>query len=69
MEKSKLDIPILPKDPAKVVEYTQQHPGTYYLMTAKWGPWGNYESDPHFELLKTFGNDKKSQARIFKINP
>jgi hypothetical protein len=68
-DKFHLNIPILPKDPQKVVEYIQQHPGNYYLFTAKWGPWGRYEDDPHFELLKTFGNDKKTQGKIFKIQP
>lgn len=68
-EKFNLDIPILPRNPRRVLDYTRDHPGTYYLVTAKWGPWGRYESDPHFELLRTLGENKKTQAKIYKISP
>jgi hypothetical protein len=67
-EKFNLNIPILPRDPQKVVEYVEQHPGTYYLLVSKWGPWGNYGAEPHFELLQTFGENPKTQAKLFKIN-
>ena len=49
-----LNILILPKDTNKVVDYIQQNPGTYYLITSKWGPWGKYDDDSRFELLKTY---------------
>lgn len=68
-EKYDLKIPILPKDPFKVLDYVKEHPGNYYLVVAKWGPWGNYEQNPHFELLKVFGTDKKAQAKVFRIKP
>ncbi|MCE9625765.1 MAG: hypothetical protein K8R69_10015, partial [Deltaproteobacteria bacterium] len=67
MEKFKLNIPILPRDPEKVVEYGRAHPGDYYLVTAKWGPWGKYQDDPNFELLQTFGTTPKTQSRIFHV--
>src|SRR5262249_9410245 len=54
MERSKLNIPILPKDPEQVINYTQEHSGNYYLLVSKWGPWGNYAANPHFTLLETF---------------
>ncbi len=68
-EKYNLEIPILPKDPAKVVEYVQKNPGSYYLFVAKWGPWGQYEKNPHFELLKVFGKDPKTQGKMFRVHP
>lgn len=67
MDKFKLNIPILPRDPAKVLEYVQAQPGDYYLVTSKWGPWGRYQDNPHFQLIETFGKNNKTQARIFKI--
>jgi hypothetical protein len=66
-EKFNLNIPILPRDPQKVVQYVQGNPGTYYLMTSKWGPWGRYERDRHFTLLETFGKKPRTQSKIFKI--
>lgn len=66
-ERYNLDIPILPRDPAKVVEYAQQNPGTYYLVVSKWGPWGAYEKNPNFELLATFGKNPKTVGKVFKI--
>jgi hypothetical protein len=69
MDKFNLNIPILPRDPKKVLEYVQSHPGNYYLVTSKWGPWGKYEANPQFELLRTNGSNKKTQSKIFKIHP
>ncbi len=69
MDKFNLNIPILPRDPKKVLEYVQSHPGDYYLVTSKWGPWGKYEANPQFELLQTNGTNKKTQSKIFKIHP
>jgi len=68
-EKYDLKIPILPRNPRRVLAYVQKNPGTYYLLVSKWGPWGKYEKNPNFILMKTFGKDKKTQAKIFKINP
>ncbi|MBI2335607.1 MAG: hypothetical protein HYU97_02455 [Deltaproteobacteria bacterium] len=64
-----LDIRILPKDTNKVIEYIQKNPGTYYLITSKWGPWGKYDEDQRFELLKTHGTKKKDQSKIYRIDP
>jgi hypothetical protein len=66
-EKFNLNIPILPRDPQKVVEYARQNPGTYYLVVSKWGPWGAYEKNPHFKLLATFGKNPKTLGKVFKI--
>lgn len=68
MEKFKLNTPILPRNPDKVLEYVRNNPGEYYLITAKWGPWGRYRDNPHFELLESFGKNPKTQARIFKVH-
>ncbi len=68
-EKFNLKIPILPRDPKAVLEYIREHPGTYYLLVSKWGPWGKYESNPAFRLEKVFGAKSKSQAKIFSIDP
>ncbi len=67
-EKFNLKIPILPRDPKAVVEYVRKHPGKYYLLVSKWGPWGKYESHPNFRLEKVFGPKSKSQAKIFSID-
>jgi len=64
-----LNILILPKDTNKVVDYIQQNPGTYYLITSKWGPWGKYDDDSRFELLKTYGTKKNQQSKIYRIDP
>ncbi|HCU24698.1 MAG TPA: hypothetical protein DF383_06755 [Deltaproteobacteria bacterium] len=62
-----LEIPILPNDPQKVVEYIQKHPGTYYLLQSKWGPWADYEANPHFKLLESFPGAAREGAKIYKI--
>lgn len=69
MDKFNLNIPILPRDPAKVLDYVESHPGNYYLVTSKWGPWGKYDANPQFELLETYGSNKKSLSKIFKVHP
>ncbi len=66
-KKFNLDIPILPRNPEEVVKYVQENPGTYYLVVSKWGPWGKYEKDPHFKLLKTFGKNSKTLGKVFKV--
>ncbi|MDX1387192.1 MAG: hypothetical protein R3257_06345, partial [bacterium] len=68
MKKADLDIPILPRNPAKVIQYIQDHPGTYYLLKSKWGPWGSYDKYLQFEVMKTFGEEGRRQAKIFKVN-
>ncbi|MFO1462272.1 MAG: hypothetical protein U1F66_00685 [bacterium] len=67
MEKFKLNIPILPRSPEAVLDYVNRQSGDYYLVTAKWGPWGRYPENPNFELLETFGPTPKTQAKIFRI--
>jgi hypothetical protein len=67
MKKFDLKIPILPKNPAAVLDYVEKNPGTYYLVTAKWGPWGEYSKFSEFKLLKEFGNNPKSKARIYRV--
>jgi len=67
MDKFKLNIPILPREPNKVLEYVESQKGDYYLVTAKWGPWGHYEENQNFELVGTFGGSPKTQAKIYKI--
>ncbi len=67
MEKFKLNIPILPRETDKVLDYVRSQKGDYYLIAAKWGPWGHYQDSPNFELVGTFGTNPKTQAKIYKI--
>jgi|GEM_PF-2855482 len=66
-EKFDLKIPILPKEPAKMLEYIREHPGNYYLVTAQWGPWGMYDGDPHFKLQQAFGQNPKTMSKVYRI--
>jgi len=68
ISKFKLKIPILPRNTDEVVKYTQEVPGTYYLVTSKWGPWGAYDKDPRFEPLASFGKDRKTRSLIYRVH-
>jgi hypothetical protein len=69
MKKFNLNIPILPRNPNQVLDYVREHPGTYYLVTAKWGPWGDYQNYSEFKLVGEFGKKEKSKARVYRIVP
>jgi len=68
ISKFKLKIPILPRNTDEVVKYTQDVPGTYYLVTSKWGPWGAYDKDARFELVASFGKDRKTRSLIYRVH-
>lgn len=67
MKKFDLKIPILPRNPQQVLEYTRKHPGNYYLVTAKWGPWGDYKNYSEFKLVGEIGKNEKTKAKIYRI--
>lgn len=67
MKRSHLKIPILPRSPQAVLDFVNRHPGSYYLVTAKWGPWGDYANFSQFKLLAEFGNKEKTKAKIYRV--
>jgi hypothetical protein len=69
MKNDNLNIPILPRNPKQVLDYVRKHPGNYYLVTAKWGPWGDYQNHPEFKLVGEFGKKEKTKAKIYHVIP
>ncbi len=64
-----LNIVTLAKQPEAMLAYIQKNPGDYYLVTSKWGPWGKYDLDPHFQLMQTNGKKEKELSKVYKIHP
>ncbi len=67
LKRHPLALPILPRSPTKVWEYVAEHPGDYYVVSAKWGPFGDYANHPNFTLLQSFGSDPKTRSQIFRV--
>jgi hypothetical protein len=69
VEAAGLEVPDLTST-AEIVEYARRNPGSFYVLTTRYGPWLPIEREPeHFSLIAVFEsqNEPTVTVRIFEL--